>query len=415
MAQQFPEGFLWGTATAAHQVEGGNTNCDFWPLEMAPDSIFAEPSGDACDQYHRYDQDIGLLKQLGFGVYRFSIEWARIQPEEHFFSSAALDHYRRVLGSCLAHGIVPTVTFHHFTSPLWFTRDGGWEDERSADRFARYCERSAKALGDLIAYACTINEANLPMMITRYSELARGKPFRMSKRVGAVAARLGADPQRFAPFLFSDANKTSPNFMAAHRKAVGAIKGTGCKVPVGITLATQDLHAEPGGEALTKKLDRDINGQFFEAVRGDDFLGVQTYSRTRIGENGSLPVPPGAEVTQMGYEFYPEGLEATIRNAAKISGCPIIVTENGIGTEDDTRRIAYTTRALDGVLRCLADGIDVRGYIHWSMLDNYEWTQGYRPKFGLIAVDRATQLRTPKRSAVWLGGVAKRNALAAGA
>lgn len=412
MAGQFPDGFLWGAATAAHQVEGGNVASDLWPLEMADNSIFAEPSGDACDHYHLYEQDIGLLKRLGFGAYRFSIEWARIQPEEKFFSQAALDHYRRVLGACLSHGVTPIVTFHHFTSPLWFSKDGGWAEARSVDRFARYCERAAKALGDLIAFACTINEANLPMMITRYTELARRQPYRMPRRIAAAAAAVGADPERFAPFLFSDANRTTPNFIAAHRKAYDAIKSAGCAAPVGITLATQDLHAEPGGEALTASLDRDINGQFFESVRGDDHLGVQTYSRTRIGPQGPLPVPQGAEITQMGYEFYPEGLEATIRSAAKASGCPILVTENGIGTEDDTRRIAYTQRALQGVLRCLADGIDVRGYIHWSMLDNYEWREGYRPKFGLIAVDRTTQLRTPKPSAYWLGDVAKRNGLA---
>ena len=125
MAPQFPSTFLWGTATAAHQVEGGNTASDCWALEMADNSIFAEPSGDACDQYHRYAEDIALLKRLGFGAYRFSIEWARIQPEEAFFSQAALDHYRRVLETCREHGIAPIVTFHHFTSPLWFALDGG--------------------------------------------------------------------------------------------------------------------------------------------------------------------------------------------------------------------------------------------------------------------------------------------------
>ncbi len=138
---------------------------------------------------------------------------------------------------------------------------------------------------------------------------------------------------------------------------------------------------------------------FWRALKGDDFVGVQTYTRVRFGKDGVLPPPEGAERTQMGYEFYPEALEATIRQAAKISGCPVIVTENGIGTEDDTRRIAYTQRALEGVLRCHHDGIDVRGYIHWSMLDNYEWLEGYRPKFGLVDVDRATQKRTPKPSA----------------
>jgi beta-glucosidase len=407
----FPKGFLWGTATAAHQVEGGNTASDFWPLEMAPNSIFAEPSGDACDHYHLYEQDIALLKQLGFGAYRFSIEWARIQPDEKYFSRAALEHYRRVLGSCLSHGIVPIVTFHHFTAPLWFTRDGGWENRASVDRFTRYCERAAAALGDLIAFVCTINEANLPLMFTRYSELARGAPWRRSRRIDDVATSLGADPARFAPFLFGNANLASPNLIAAHKKAADVIKGTRCRAPVGITLATQDFHAEPGGEKMARELDHHINGQFFEAMRGDDFIGVQTYSRTRVGERGPLPVAKDVEVTQMGYEFYPEGLEATIRNAANVSGCPVIVTENGIGSEDDTRRIAYTERALKGVLRCIADGIDVRGYIHWSMMDNYEWREGYRPKFGLIEVDRVTQLRKPKPSAYWLGQVARRNAI----
>src|SRR5205814_7470805 len=137
MDGKFPDGFLWGTATAAHQIEGGNTASDLWLMEWAKDSLFAEPSGDACDHYHRYEQDIALLKALGFGAYRFSIEWARIEPEEGFFSQAALDHYRRMIATCRAVNIVPIITFHHFTAPWWFTRDGGWEDGKSVDRFAR--------------------------------------------------------------------------------------------------------------------------------------------------------------------------------------------------------------------------------------------------------------------------------------
>jgi beta-glucosidase len=145
MALEFPKNFLWGTATAAHQVEGGNTASDLWLMEMAPESFFAEPSGDACDHYHLYPHDLALLKGLGFGAYRFSVEWARIEPEEDFFSQAALDHYRRMIAACRALGIVPIVTFHHFTAPLWFTRDGGWTDPKSADRFARYCERAGRS------------------------------------------------------------------------------------------------------------------------------------------------------------------------------------------------------------------------------------------------------------------------------
>ena len=135
MVFEFPEGFIWGTATAAHQVEGNNINCDFWLLEHAPDTIFREPSGDACDHFHRYPQDIALLAQYGFNAYRFSIEWARIEPEEGFFSTAALDHYRRMLGACLENNILPCVTFHHFTSPRWFTADGGWEAFGQSHRF----------------------------------------------------------------------------------------------------------------------------------------------------------------------------------------------------------------------------------------------------------------------------------------
>ena len=147
MAGTFPKGFLWGTATAAHQVEGGNSASDLWPMEMMADSLFADPSGDACDQYHLYEHDIALLKGLGFDTYRFSIEWARIEPEEGFFSAAALDHYRRMIAACHALRVVPMVTFHHFTAPLWFTRDGGWENEASVDRFARYLRTRGRRAG----------------------------------------------------------------------------------------------------------------------------------------------------------------------------------------------------------------------------------------------------------------------------
>lgn len=412
MSTQFPKGFLWGTATAAHQVEGGNIASDLWLMEMMKPSLFAEPSGDACDHYHLYPRDIAMLKQLGFGVYRFSIEWARIEPEEGFFSKAALDHYRRMIACCLAEGIAPMVTFHHFTAPLWFTRDGGWEDANSVDRFARYCEHAGRALGDLIAYTCTINEANIPIMVTMMRR-AVGVAGGGSKREKALAdaARLcGGESGRFAPYLSGDGRAATPNLIAAHRKSYDILKPL-VKGPVGVTLALNDFQVEDGGEQLHKTANHAINGQFLESIKGDDFVGVQTYTRVRFGKDGVLRPPEGAEKTQMGYEFYPESLEHTIRHAALISGCPVIVTENGIGAEDDTRRIAYTHRALEGVLRAIADGIDVRGYIHWSMLDNYEWLEGYRPKFGLVDVDRTTQKRAPKPSAYWLGEIARKNAL----
>lgn len=175
-----------------------------------------------------------------------------------------------------------------------------------------------------------------------------------------------------------------------------------------------DHQAVPGGEAVRDRARAAIDDVFLDSARADDFIGVQTYSRTRFGPDGVLPPEDGVPVVQMGYEFWPEALEATVRYAAAYTGRPVLVTENGIGTEDDAQRLAYVQRALAGLARCLADGVDVRGYCYWSMLDNFEWGQGYRPKFGLIAVDRATQARAVKPSAVWLGQVARANALPAG-
>lgn len=408
MSGTFPDGFLWGTATAAHQVEGGNTASDLWLMEMLKPSLFAEPSGDACDHYHLYEHDIALLKGLGFNTYRFSIEWARIEPEEGFFSAAALDRYRRAIAQCHARRVTPMVTFHHFTAPLWFTRDGGWEDAQSVDRFARYCERAGRALGDLIPYACTVNEANIPIMMTMIREASGSGDARRKEALAQAARACGGKPERFAPYLSGDGHAATANLIAAHRKSYDVLKAY-VRGQVGITLSLNEFQAEAGGEALRDAADHVINRQFLEAAKGDDFVGVQTYTRVRFGAGGVLPPPEGAERTQMGYEFYPEALEATIREAVNVSGCPVIVTENGIGTEDDTHRIAYTRRALAGVLNCLSGGLDVRGYIHWSLLDNFEWLEGYRPKFGLVEVDRATQARKPKPSAYWLGEIATAN------
>lgn len=200
-----------------------------------------------------------------------------------------------------------------------------------------------------------------------------------------------------------------PTYVEAHRQAVAAIKAGPGAFPVGITLALQDFQAVDGGEETRDRLRRSIDGPFLEAARGDDFIGVQTYSRVRVGPEGVLGPEPEVELTMMRYEFWPEGLEAAIRYAAAATGVPLIVTENGIATDDDTRRIEYIRRALAGVRRCLADGIPVQGYCYWSIFDNFEWSLGYRPTFGLVAVDRATQQRTTKPSARWLGEVARAN------
>jgi beta-glucosidase len=406
---EFPKGFLWGTATAAHQVEGNNVNNDVWLLEHVPGTIFTEPSGDACDHYHRYREDIALLAELGFNMYRFSLEWARIEPEAGAFSRASLDHYRRMLAACHEHNLTPMVTFHHFTSPRWLIASGGWEDPDTPDRFARYCERTTQHLGDLIGAACTLNEVNIARLFLNSKILPPMEVLHQAPWWRAAATALGIAPDRMAPFLYASSPAAVDTILAAHRRAADVIKAGPGDFPVGMTLALQDIQAAEGGAAVAAQMRRETIDVFLDAVRGDDFVGVQTYSRARFGPGGALPPEAGVELTQMGYEFWPEALEATIRYTAAATGLPVIVTENGIGTDDDTRRVEYIQRALRGVANCLKDGLEVRGYTYWSALDNYEWMLGYHPTFGLIAVDRATQRRTVKPSARWLGAVARAN------
>jgi beta-glucosidase len=385
----FPEGFVWGTATAAHQIEGGNVNNDWWAWEHNPDSPCVESSGDGCDSLHRWREDVDLVADLGLGAYRFSLEWSRIEPAEGEWSVAALDYYRRVCAACHGRGIQPVVTFHHFTTPLWLAARGGWESPDAPERFARFVERTVAHLGDLIGWACTINEPNV---------------------IGVMGYSMGA----FPPGVQRDIRRhigVNEAMVRAHRLAVEALRAGPGRFPVGLTLSMAEMQADEGGEEVRDRAEQLLEDTFLEATTGDDFIGVQSYTRMRFGPKGLVPPAAGAPLTQMGYEYWPQVAEYTVRRAARVTGLPVMVTENGIGTEDDAQRVAYFCEALAGVRRCLDDGIDVRGYFAWSLLDNFEWTLGYGPKFGLVAVDRATFERRPKPSAYWFGGVAKANAL----
>lgn len=404
MSQGFPEGFSWGTATAAHQIEGGNTNNDWWRFEHTPGTMASTSSGDATDSYHRWEQDADIIAALGFDNYRFSIEWSRIEPADGEFSQAALDHYARVCEGLRERGIDPVVTFHHFTTPIWMADKGGWQNPEIADRFATYVEKAATRLNGLMTKACTINEPNM---------------------VAFVGHVLGAFPPGLSEPV-SILDEINPIFVDAHRKGVDAIRSSAAGTPVGITVACtewevveSDDPAEAGmaGER-TKASQAFMEDVFFDAAFAadgtpDDFLGIQTYSRTRMGAHGALGSEEGVESLIMGYEYWPQSLEATLRRAWDHTGgrVPLLVTENGIGTNDDEQRIRYVREALEGVLRALADGIDVRGYTYWSLLDNFEWAFGYEPRFGIVEVDRTTFERTPKPSSAWLSEVIASNSL----
>ena len=390
MTRSFPEGFRWGTATAAHQIEGGNTNNDWWRWEHTTGSGVAEPSGDACDSWHLWPADADIVAGLGLDNYRFSLEWSRIEPAPGEWSVAALDHYRRICDGLRDRGVEPVVTLHHFTTPVWLADMGGWENEEAVDRFGEFCHRSAAALGESAGRVCTLNEPNV---------------------VATMGYVMGMfPPGRTDPKL---AEAVTSNLVAAHRGAVDAVRAAAPTVPVGLTLSMTDYQPVEGGESRAAHI-RDVHEDvFLRATGGDDFLGVQTYSRMRIGPAGWVGPEQGVPTLVMGYERWPQALAACLRRAWEVTGgrVPLSVTENGIGTDDDHERIDFVREALSGVLDVLDEGIRVDGYTYWSLLDNFEWAFGYGPRFGLVEVNRKTFERRPKPSAAWLSSIARANQL----
>jgi beta-glucosidase len=375
--------FLWGAATSAHQVEGNNVASDLWALEVMPQSPLPEPSGDACDSYHRWPEDLDIVQGLGLNAYRFSIEWARVEPAPGHISRAALAHYRRMIEGCLQRGLTPVVTLHHFTSPAWFRHAGGWTGGEGVKAFARYV-RAVRSILDGVEWVCTINEPNMLAM---------------------VAGRLGGDRDLVAGALPPPDQSLADSLIAAHHAARDELSGAG-GLRTGWTVANQSFQALPGAEELAARWAWPREDQFLAAAEGDDFIGVQAYTRVVIGPEGPAGLDPCTRRTQTGWEFYPEALESAVRHTASRVNLPILVTENGIATGDDAERQEYVHRALAGLGRAVADGIDVRGYLYWSLLDNYEWGS-WHARFGLVDVDRDTFRRTVKPSARWYGALAR--------
>ncbi|QDZ15322.1 glycoside hydrolase family 1 protein [Humibacter ginsenosidimutans] len=395
MHELLPDGFLFGASTSAHQIEGNNVSSDWWAFENAPGSPVTEPSGDACDSFLRWREDMDLLRSLGFDSYRFSVEWARVEPVRGRISNSAVAHYVDMVEYARRVGLEPVVTLHHFTHPLWFMTDGGWLADDALDRFQRYLDAVAPVLDAGVRTAVTINEPNILAVM---HAIVRGE----AELEGGL---LGGLPAPHRP--------TAERLAAAHRLAVDHLHRRHPGVRAGWTIANQAVQSTPDGDAVADDYRRTREDWFIEQSRGDDFIGVQSYTRTIMGREGIVPVAPEVERTLTGWEYYPAALEEAVRHTAEVApGMPIIVTENGVAVADDERRIDYTRRALRGLARAMADGIDVHGYLHWSALDNYEWGR-FAPTFGLIAVDRTAFVRTPKPSAFWLGSLARRRMLVA--
>lgn len=417
--KKFPEHFIWGSATSAHQVEGSNINSDIWAEEFAEGSPYADKSGDGVDHYRRYREDIALMAKLGLKAYRFSIEWARIEPEPGCYSRSELDHYRDVLKACYEHGIMPMVTMHHFTSPRWLMRDGGWSNPQVAERFGQYVGFVFSELGDMIPYALTMNEVNLPIMLREmFINFDFMPPIGIDAKSWtapgwreSAAKMCGADIENYFTFHMASDEESLQNVKNAHVKAREAIRQWSPSTKVGMSLALPDIQSVPGGEVQAEEVWFSYFKQFLPVIQDDDYLGIQNYTRELYGPEGQMKPPEGTELTGMGSEYYPEGLEGAVRKAAKDWSKPIIITEHGIATEDDSQRVRYIKRGLEGLFAAVTDGIPVQGYFYWSSFDNFEWIFGYSSRFGIIAVDRSNMERTVKNSGHVLGGIAQRGSL----
>jgi beta-glucosidase len=405
--REFPEGFLWGCATAAHQIEGGNHNNDWWRWEQQGGIITKQSSDPAIDAWHRFAEDSALLAGLHNNAHRLSIEWSRVEPAPGEFDPAAIQHYRAVLADLLEHGIRPMVTLHHFTSPLWFADRGGWAASGGPEAWLPFVRRVAQELGDLVAFWCTINEPN----IYAYQGWVTGEfpPGRKGDLVGLY--------------------RVLANFRRAHLAAVDELHRLTPDVPVGLSQHKWMMVPERArrSDELAARLaqgvmDRWPAGRGLERVveAPGDFIGLNHYTGSLVRFDVTRPQdgfirrtnPAGLPVNDFGWAVNPHWMRIALRELREL-GKPVYITENGTAVRDDTRREGFLRAVLYEVREAIQEGVDVRGYFHWTSVDNFEWAQGYDMRFGLIAVDLATQKRTIKPSGHLFGRIADANALPA--
>jgi beta-glucosidase len=407
--RSFPKGFLWGVATAGHQIEGNNVGSDLWLVENVKPSLFIEPSGDACNSFELWRTDLDLVRDIGLNAFRFSLEWARIEPEPGAFSIAMLDHYKAVIEGCRARGLTPVVTFSHGTTPRWFAAQGGWTHADSPQLFARFCDRAARHLAGAIGFATTLNEPNSAVVVASVFP----PQFMDTVRKMNDAAGRACNVEKFRSAIIfdsSDLPTAQANLLAAHKVGKAAIKAARGDLKVGFNLSLQDDEAV--GENSLRDARRELYyGPWLEAAKSDDFMGVQNYVRARWGNKGALPPPSGAKLTQDGGEIYAPSVANAVRYAHAATGVPIMVSEHGVFTKDDAVRAEFIPAALTELQKVVTEGIPVMGYLHWTLIDNFEWFFGFGHTSGLCSLDRKTFKRTPKPSAAVFGAIAKRNAV----
>ncbi|MFD1613215.1 glycoside hydrolase family 1 protein [Sphingomonas tabacisoli] len=413
----FPNGFSWGASTAGYQVEGNNVNADLWLMEHIKPQTFTDLSGDADDSYHRWRDDIALMKAIGLNAYRFSIEWSRIEPARGQFSRAELDHYKRFIAALRDAEIEPVMTFFHVAAPRWFAEAGGWLNPESPDLFANYCDKAMRALGGEIGIACTINEpqVGLTYRVIPQANAYFGKEDARQLEAHREASRVSGST-RYVTMNHPDVKGMTPQLMAAHERSVAAIKAVRRNVPTGVTLNIVDFQPANEGSKY-RELRKLAFGPWLEvAARSGDFVGGQAYRQVRVpGSGAKLPGFPEMPFVAASEEQEVIKQPVALRNAVEYVHAetrkPILVTENGLETHDDRRRAWYIPQALSELHGAIAGGVPVIGYLHWSLLDNFEWLLGYSKQFGLATVDRETFARKLKPSAAVYRSIIRRNAV----
>ncbi len=400
---KFPQDFFWGAATSSYQVEGNNSNADWWPWEKKVGHV---NSGEACRHYELYNQDFDLAKELNHNAHRLSIEWSRIEPEEGKFSEVEIKHYIDVILALRARNIEPMVTLHHFTNPIWFSKLGGWENKKSVDCFLRYCDVVTRALAPYVRYWMTINE---PTIFISHSYMFGFWP-----------------PQAKSNWR---ARAVHDHLIVAHIKAYALIHKIYKESNLGKPAVSIAQHISALVPCLSSARNRFAvylrdwlyNFEILNKIKHSmDFIGLNYYSRQLVDTEswwiGSLlwdvckknhdPVKKNS----LGWDIYPEGLYQILLKLKKYN-LPVLITENGICTADDNLRWEFVSDHLKSIHRAMEEGVNVKGYLYWSLLDNFEWDKGFGPRFGLIDIDYKTQKRTVKESAKKLGQVSKTGVL----
>lgn len=413
MSRTFPTDFIWATATAGHQVEGNNSNSDTWFAENVKPSVFKEPSLMACNSWQLWREDIDLVAGMNLTAYRFSVEWARIEPEEGTFSEEALAHYEAMVDYCHERGLKAIVTFSHFTAPHWFAKKSGWMNPEAPALFARYCDVVAKRIGHKLAYAVTLNEPNIARLLTWIglpdfiAELDRQTLEACSRDAGVAKYRLAN------VVLEEDREAIEDGIAAGHISGRAAIKAVCPNLPVGLSVALMhDVLVEGADPTVRDRKRRECYERWLELAKDDDFVGVQNYETHVFDSHGLVKPSEGSKVNGMGTAIDPGSLAGAVKYAYEQAGVPVLVTEHGLVHDDDEDRVKFIPAAIANLYDLMQTGVPVLGYTHWTLLDNFEWIFGYEKKYGLHSVDHKTFERTAKKSASVLAKIALENGVA---